>query len=197
MLKIGLTGGIGSGKTTVAQIFEVLKIPVYYADTEARELMNEDQDLKNKIIVAFGKEVYKHGKLDRKYLGDRVFADPEKLALLNSLVHPATIRDSANWMSNQKAPYVIKEAALIFEGHFEKNFDFMIGVTAPESLRLERAVQRDLISEEQVIQRMKMQMDEKEKIARCDFVIVNDGVRAVLPQVLKVHKLLLSKSGRL
>jgi dephospho-CoA kinase len=194
MLKIGLTGGIGSGKTTVAQIFEVLAIPVYYADSAARELMNEDMELKKNIITIFGEEAYKHGKLDRVYLGEMVFANAEKLALLNSLVHPVTIRDSANWMTNQNTPYAIKEAALIFEGHFEKNFDFIIGVSALESLRLQRTVQRDRIPAEHVIQRMKLQMDEEEKIARCDFVIINDGVRAVLPQVLKVHEILLSKS---
>jgi dephospho-CoA kinase len=196
MLKIGLTGGIGSGKTTVAQIFEVLAIPVYYADLAARELMNLDPELKNQIIVSFGKEAYKNGKLDRAYLSDLVFADTEKLAVLNSLVHPVTLRDAANWMNNQNTPYAIKEAALIFEGSLEKYFDFMIGVTAPESLRMERVMQRDRTSADNVLQRMQQQMDEKEKIGRCDFVIVNDGVRAVLPQVLKVHEILLSKSSK-
>ncbi len=105
MLKIGLTGGIGSGKTMVAQIFEVLAIPVYYADQAARHLMNSDEDLKNKIIQAFGPAAYKEGNLDSTYLGSIVFNDPEKLALLNSFVHPVTIRDAEKWMQKQKAPY--------------------------------------------------------------------------------------------
>ena len=195
MLKIGLTGGIGSGKTTVAQIFEVLGIPVYYADPAARDLMNQNPELKKQIISAFGPEVYKEGKLDRAYLGGLVFADAEKLARLNSIVHPATLRDAETWMKNQKTPYAIKEAALIFEAGLEKFFDFMVGVTAPESLRMERSINRDQTTAENVLHRMQQQMDEKEKISRCDFVIVNDGLQALLPQVLKIHETLLAKAS--
>src|ERR1700712_3937150 len=138
MLKIGLTGGIGSGKTTVAQIFEVLSIPVYYADSAAKYLMNRDPKLKEKIIKVFGTDAYKNGELDRSYLGSIVFNDKDKLSVLNSIVHPATIRESEIWMKNQMTPYAIKEAALIFEAGLEKHLDFVIGVTAPESLRIER-----------------------------------------------------------
>src|SRR5579864_1572871 len=108
MLRVGLTGGIGSGKTTVAQIFEVLSVPVYYADSAARDLMNTDPDLKKKIIASFGTETYKNGVLNRSYLGSVVFRDTEKLNLLNSIVHPVTIRNSENWMKNQKTSYAIK-----------------------------------------------------------------------------------------
>jgi dephospho-CoA kinase len=193
MLKIGLTGGIGSGKTTVAQIFEVLAIPVYYADQAAKDLMNRDPELKKQIISAFGAEVYKEGSLDRSYLAELVFADPEKLALLNSFVHPATFKDSSSWMQMQKTPYAVKEAALIFETGLEKFFDYVIGVTAPEDLRLHRVMGRDHTSAENILKRMLQQMDEDEKISRCDFVIVNDGIQALLPQVLKIHETLLSK----
>ena len=195
MLKIGLTGGIGSGKTTVAQIFEVLGIPVYYADQAAKDLMNQDQELKKQIISAFGSDVYKEGKLDRAYLGSLVFADAEKLALLNSFVHPVTLHHAETWMKNQKTPYAIKEAALIFEAGLEKYFDYIIGVTAPESLRLERVISRDGTTAENVTQRMQQQMDEKEKISRCDFVIRNDGKQAVLPQVLVIHETLMAKAN--
>ena len=195
MLKIGLTGGIGSGKTTVAHIFEVLGIPVYYADNEARRLMNADPDLKKKIIDVFGPESFKDGILDRPWLAARVFNDTEKLNLLNSFVHPVTIRDAEAWMNRQTSPYAIKEAALIFEGGLEKYFDFIIGVTAPESIRLERTMQRDKIPAEQVLKRLQQQMDEKEKMSRCDFVILNDGVHAVLPQVLDIHKSLIAKAS--
>jgi len=188
MLKIGLTGGIGSGKSTVAQIFEVLGIPVYYADLAARELMNRDPELKKNIIAAFGKDVYKEGNLDRVFLGEIVFADAGKLSLLNELVHPVTIRDAASWMEKQTTPYAIKEAALIFEGGLEKYFDYVIGVSAPETLRIERVMKRDQTSAENILQRMEKQMDEKEKISRCDFVILNDGEHAVLPQVLTIHE---------
>jgi dephospho-CoA kinase len=195
MLKIGLTGGIGSGKTTVAQIFEVLSIPVYYADTAAKELMNKDPELKKKIIASFGSNVYKKGVLDRAYLGAMVFPDAEKLNLLNSIVHPATILDSENWMENQTTPYAIKEAALIFEAGLEKHLDYIIGVTAPESLRIQRVVDRNHTSAEKVLERMHQQMDEKEKISRCDFVILNDEVVPLLPQVLAIHKTLMAKAS--
>jgi dephospho-CoA kinase len=191
MLKVGLTGGIGSGKTTVAQIFEVLSIPVYYADPAARDLMNKDPDLRKKIIASFGQDAYKNGELNRAYLGSIVFHDSEKLKLLNSIVHPVTIRDSENWMKNQKTPYTIKEAALIFEAGIEKYLDYVIGVTAPESLRIQRVVERDQVPMQKVLDRMQNQMDEKEKISRCDFVIQNDGVHALLPQVLHIHETLL------
>jgi dephospho-CoA kinase len=199
MLKVGLTGGIGSGKTTVAQIFEVLSIPVYYADPSARELMNKDPELKQKIITSFGSEAYKNGELDRTYLGSVVFRDSEKLSLLNSIVHPVTIRNSEIWMKNQKTAYAIKEAALIFEAGLEKYLDYVIGVTAPESLRIQRVVDRDHITREKVLDRVRHQMDEKEKISRCDFVIQNDGIQPLLPQVLAVHEKLMKdwKTGRL
>lgn len=194
MLKIGLTGGIGSGKTTVAQIFEVLAIPVYYADQAARDLMNQDPELKKQIVSAFGEETYKEGKLDRGFLGEMVFADAEKLALLNSFVHPVTLSHASSWMQNQKTPYAVKEAALIFEAGLENFFDYIIGVTAPESLRLERVMNRDQSSAENVLQRMSKQMNEDEKMSRCDFVIINDGKQALLPQVLEIHKSLLIKA---
>jgi dephospho-CoA kinase len=195
MLKIGLTGGIGSGKTTVAKIFEVLAIPVYYADQAAKDLMNQDPELKKQIISAFGAEVYKEGILDPAYLGGLVFRDEEKLALLNSFVHPVTFRDAASWMQNQTTPYAIKEAALIFEAGLENFFDYIIGVTAPESLRLERVMNRDRTTSENVLQRMEQQMDEGEKISRCDFVIRNNGKQALLPQVLEIHKSLLTRAN--
>src|SRR5450755_3582931 len=166
MLKIGLTGGIGSGKTTVAQIFEVLTIPVYYADQAAKDLMNQDPILKEKIISAFGEAVYKEGKLDRALLAKLVFGNTQKLNTLNSIVHPATMLDAAQWIKKQHSPYVVKETAILFEAGLEKNYDRIIGVTAPESLRLERVLSRDHSSVEKVLQRMKQQMDEKEKMSR-------------------------------
>jgi dephospho-CoA kinase len=191
MLTIGLTGGIGSGKTTVAQIFEVLAIPVYYADQAAKDLMNHDPVLKEQIIAAFGKSVYREEKLDRALLAKRVFGDGKQLQILNSIVHPATMLDAARWIKKQHAPYVVKETAILFEAGLEKNYDRIIGVTAPESLRLERVLSRDHSSVEKVLQRMNQQMDEKEKMSRCHFVIHNDGIKPLLPQVLAIHESLL------
>jgi dephospho-CoA kinase len=190
-LKIGITGGIGSGKTTVARIFEVLGIPVYYADDAAKRIMNEDELLKQQIIKEFGPESYEEGKLNRQYLASVVFRDKKKLAVLNALVHPATIRNSNLWMKNQSTPYAIREAALIFESGVQGQLDYVIGVSAPVELRIGRAMERDKLTREQVLERMDRQINETIKMRLCDFVIVNDGKKPVIPQVLKLHEKLL------
>ena len=191
MLKIGITGGIGSGKTTVAKVFEVLGIPVYYADDAAKRLMNTDEKLKEKIQLQFGNDVYKDGRLDRKYLSEIVFKNPEKLQLLNALVHPATLKDAERWMQNQSTAYSLKEAALIFESGAQEQLDYVIGVTAPAPLRIQRTMHRDNITREEVILRMDKQMDETIKMKLCDFVIKNDEQEMLLPQILKLHEKLL------
>lgn len=188
MLRIGLTGGIGSGKTTVAQIFNVLGIPVYSSDDAAKRLMNEDEDLKKKIIESFGKESYQNGELNRKYVANEAFSDPKKIKLLNSMVHPATIKDATAWMEKQNAPYVIKEAALIFESGSDEFLDYVIGVKSPLNLRIERTMKRNNVTAEEVASRMKLQMDEVEKMNRCDFIIVNDEKEMLIPQVLSLHQ---------
>ena len=191
MIKVGITGGIGSGKTTVAKIFEVLGIPVYYADDAAKRLMIEDIVLKEKIEQAFGKDTYDNGILNRAKLSSLVFNNPEKLALLNSIVHPATIADADKWMQQQTTPYVLKEAALIFESGSNKMLDKVIGVFTSAEQRIQRVMQRDNISEEAVKTRMNKQMNENEKMRLCDYVINNDENELVIPQVLKIHELLL------
>jgi dephospho-CoA kinase len=191
MLKIGLTGGLGSGKTTVAHIFEVLGIPVYYADAASKRLMNDDEKVKAAVQNAFGKEVYPEGKLDRKYLAKIVFKDEKKLELLNSIVHPATLRDADEWISKQTAPYAIKEAALIFESGSHQSLDYVIGVKAPLHLRLQRAMKRDNISHEEAMARINKQINEEIKMRLCDFIIINDEQQMVIPQVLALHQKLL------
>jgi len=188
VLSIGLTGGIGSGKTTVAHVFETLGIPVYYADTEAKRIMNEDVDLKDAIIKNFGNASYKNGELDRAYLSPIVFNDSYKLDLLNSLVHPATIGDADLWMKNQDSPYVIKEAALLFESGAAEHLDYVIGIYAPSHIRIKRVMERDGLSREDVLKRMKNQVEEEIKMKLCDFVITNDESELVVPQVLKIHE---------
>jgi len=194
MLKIGLTGGIGSGKTTVAKVFELLDIPVYYADIEAKRIMNEDPELKEQIIRHFGPNAYPSNDLDRSYIASIVFNDKKKLDLLNSLVHPATIKDGNNWMKRQTSPFCIKEAALIFESGMQEHLDYVIGVSAPVGLRIKRSVQRDAVNEEAVKARMDKQMDEETKLSLCDFIIYNDEETAVIPQVLALHDKLLALS---
>ena len=187
ILKVGITGGIGSGKSTVAKIFEILNIPVYYADSAAKRLMNEEGELKEKLIATFGKEIYLNGLLNRPYLSSIVFNDPQKLNLLNALTHPATIADADKWMQKQTAPYALKEAALIFESNAHKQLDKVIGVFAPAPLRIKRVMQRDAISETEVLIRMQKQMNEEEKMQRCDYIITNDERNLLIPQVLKIH----------
>ncbi|MBC7850383.1 MAG: dephospho-CoA kinase [Chitinophagaceae bacterium] len=194
MLKIGITGGIGSGKSTAARIFEVLGIPVYYADTAAKRLMNEDPALKKEIEKLFGPEAYHNGLLNREYLAAQVFDNKSKLELLNSVIHPATIRDSNDWMEKQTTSYAIKEAALIFESGSQDTLDFVIGVSAPQSMRIHRAMTRDSISRPQVISRMSKQIEETIKMRLCDFILINDEQQLLLPQVLSLHNQLLELS---
>jgi len=192
MLKIGLTGGIGSGKTTVAKVFEVLGIPVYYADDSAKEIMHTNELLKKQLIFHFGEDTYVDGKLNRKHLSSIVFADKEKLELLNSLVHPVTIADAEQWFSRQQSPYVIKEAALLFESGAAEGLDYVIGVTAPTAIRMKRVMDRDAVTAEEVKKRMTSQIDETIKIRLCDFIIHNDEQQLILPQVLQLHEKLLT-----
>ena len=188
MLKIGLTGGIGSGKSTVAKIFETLGIPVYYADAEAKRLMNSNELLKATIRQHFGDAAYKNGELDRKHLADIVFNDPEKLELLNALIHPVTISDAEQWMQRQTAPYGIKEAALLFESGAAENLDFIIGVYAPQALRIKRVMQRDGLSADEIMKRINRQINEEMKMKLCDFVVTNNEQELLVPQVLKLHQ---------
>jgi dephospho-CoA kinase len=195
MLKIGLTGGIGSGKTTVAKVLEVLDIPVYYADEAAKELMHTNELLKQQLILHFGKETYfEDGQLNRKHISSIVFNNKEKLELLNSLVHPATIADAKEWFSKQQSPYVVKEAALLFESGTAEGLDYIIGVTAPAALRIKRVMDRDGVTAEEVKRRMANQLDETLKMKLCDFVVHNNEQELLLPQVLALHNELIKRS---
>lgn len=188
MLKIGLTGGIGSGKSTVAKIFETLGIPVYYADTEAKRLMNSSETLKKVIRQNFGEATYENDQLNRKYLAGIVFNNPEKLELLNALIHPVTINDAEQWMQQQSAPYSIKEAALLFESGAAENLDFIVGVYAPQALRIKRVMKRDGLTADEIMKRINRQVNEEMKMKLCDFVITNNEQELLVPQVLKLHQ---------
>lgn len=191
MLKIGLTGGLGSGKTTVSKIFASLGIPVFYADDIAKKIMNEDEVVKQEIINLFGKEAYNE-KLNRKHVAEVVFKNAFKLEQLNALIHPLTIAAANKWMEEQTAAYTIKEAALMFEAGASANLDYIIGVYAPQHLRINRVMKRSHFTREQVLERMNNQIDETIKMKLCDFIIINDEQQAILPQILHLHKKFLS-----
>lgn len=188
MVKVGLTGGIGSGKTTVAKIFELLGVAVYYADDAAKRIMNEDKELRAAIQKQFGEESYRDGELDRSYLASKVFNDSFQLEILNSLVHPATIRDAADWMNQQTSPYAIQEAALIFESGAAEGLDYVIGVCAPTQLRIKRTMERNNVSHDEVVKRINNQLDEEIKMKLCDFIIQNDEQQLLIPQVIGLHQ---------
>ena len=194
MLKIGLTGGIGSGKTTVANIFKVLGIPVFDADTEAKRVMETDPGLQKAIIEKFGAAVYAGGRLDRKYLSSIVFNDPLQLEILNALVHPFAIAAAEVWAGGQPSPYVVKEAALFFETGSAIGFDYMIGVFSPQHTRIKRVMDRDHLTREEVQARMRRQIQEEIKMRLCDFVIMNDDQQLLIPQVLKLHEQFLKEA---
>lgn len=195
MLKIGLTGGIGSGKTTVAKVFETLGIPVYYADDAAKRLLATNPDLKAAVIRHFGEAAYRDGVPDRKYLAGIVFNNKEKLDLLNSLTHPITIKDAEDWMNNQHTPYAIKEAALLFESGAAEKLDYIIGVYAPQHIRIKRVMDRDQMQTDEVLKRISRQIDEEMKMKLCNFVIRNNDEQLVLPQIMELHKKLLQLSA--
>ena len=187
-LKVGITGGIGSGKSVVCQVFSTLGIPVFNADDAARHLMENDATLVQNIMNLLGSDVYASGKLDRAKVSSIIFQEPEKLQQLNALVHPATISYADQWFEKQRSPYVIKEAAIFFESGSYKEMDVMVGVHAPQEIRVQRARKRSSQNRDKVLSIIAQQMDENEKMKRCDHVIVNDDVTAILPQVLKLHE---------
>jgi len=190
-LRIGITGGIGSGKSLICKIFATLQVPIYDADSIARKLMISDSILRDQIRAEFGQSSYhSDGSLNREYLSEEVFNDSNKLEKLNQLVHPRVAADSEDWIERNKTyPYIVKEAALLFESGSYKLLDKIIVVEAPENLRVQRVQNRDKTkSAEDVIKIIHSQMPEEEKISRADFIIRNDETMLVLPQVLKLHE---------
>ena len=185
---IGLTGGIGSGKSVVAKIFATMGIPIFNADLEAKRIMQTSPVIKAKLMEQFGPSIYNEFGLQKDKLAAIVFNDPFQLQLLNAIVHPVTIQAAKDWAAKQTSPYVIKEAALIFESGSSEGLYKVIGVTAPLPLRMHRVMQRDGITKAQVEARMRNKISERIKMRSCDFVIQNDNQQMVIPQVLAIDK---------
>jgi dephospho-CoA kinase len=204
MLTVGITGGIGSGKTTVCKIFEILGVPVYYADEKAKEILCNNQEVVEKVKKLLGNEAYINGKLNRDYIASKVFHDKDLLERYNAIIHPAVAEDTWKW-SQQHAhfPYVLKEAALMVETGSYRFLDKLIVVTAPLHIRIDRVMQRDHQSRDAVEARIKNQLSDEEKMKVANYVIVNDHTRSIIKQVLNIHhellalaKALKSQTGR-
>ncbi|MEO1487370.1 MAG: dephospho-CoA kinase [Bacteroidota bacterium] len=198
MMRIGLTGGIGSGKSTVANMFRDLAVPVYDSDERAKVLMNQSETLRKDITVLFGESAYVNNGLNRPWIAQQVFGNVALLEQLNGLVHPAVREDFILWSEAQTTPYIIQETALIFENNMEAYYDGIILVTAPKTIREERVMARDGVTREKVQQRMAHQLEDEIKRGKSQFIIENTTLEDTLKQVRKIHKelLLLSDSGQ-
>ena len=195
MMRVGLTGGIGSGKSTVAGYFRDLGIPVYDSDNRARELMENLPALREEIQALLGPAAFQNGRLNRPHIAERIFGDPTLLAALNALVHPAVRLDFQQWSQQQQAPYVLQEAAVLFENGGYRQLDRTILVTAPEPTRLRRVMKRDRASREAVLARMKNQWDDQKKMPLADFVIENTRREKARSQAREIHRKLLKLSA--
>ena len=196
-LKVGITGGIGAGKSLVANIFRTLNIPVYDADVMAKKLMNEHPDLKKSIEIAFGPESFDQGHLNRPYLANKIFNDEKNLMKMNDLVHPVVINEYKSWLRHHAhQPYTIKEAALLFEAGSYKDLDKIILVIAPKAVRIQRILMRDQHRTQSDIENiMARQMSDTQKKELCDYIIINDERKMVIPQVLEIHDRLLAETS--
>jgi dephospho-CoA kinase len=186
-LKIGVTGGIGSGKTTVCRIFEVLGIPVFSADSEARIIMDSDENVIKQVNTLAGRNMYNRGTLDRIAMANLIFNDRELLGKINKIIHPVVTQRFIEWEKSKYTPYVILEAAILFESGAAKLLDKVVTVTAPEEERIERVVQRNSLTRDQVVERINNQSDDKYKISLSDYVISNSENEMIIPAVLKIH----------
>jgi dephospho-CoA kinase len=187
MIIVGLTGGIGSGKTTISKYFESLGIPVYIADVEAKGLMSRSKIIKRQLGLLFGELAYKDGELNRSFLASKIFTDKTLLLKMNAIVHPKVVSHFKRWLKKQDAPYVIKEAAIIFENKSENQYDYIITVIAVEDLRIQRVMKRDNASKEKIKAIIKNQLSDAEKIKKSDFVIRNNSLDSANRDVNEIH----------
>ncbi len=196
MLKVGITGGIGSGKSYVCEIFKRMGIPVFHADDVSKEIVETDSIVKKKIIDLFGAKIYLDGKLNRKAVSEAVFKEKKLLEKLNRIIHPAVFNQFEIWTRKyNNLPYIVKEAAIIFESGGEKFLDFVITISAQEELRIARVVKRDQAERNNVLARIKNQLNDEQRIKKSDYVIINDEKTLLLPQIINIHKDLIEKSS--
>ncbi|MDU8887301.1 dephospho-CoA kinase [Yeosuana sp. MJ-SS3] len=193
MIIVGLTGGIGSGKTTVAEKFKALGIPIYIADEEAKKLMKSSKIIKRKLKSLFGEETYLNDDLNRPFIANKIFNNKDLLDKMNAIVHPRVKRHFERWLNKQTSIYVIKESAILFENNLQEQCDFVILVTAPKRLRINRLIERDYTTKEKIEAIMSNQLSDEEKIKRSDFVITNTTLESTYKQVETIHKKLLKK----
>lgn len=188
MKKIGLTGGIGAGKSIVAKVLATMGFPVFFSDTAAKELLSHNESVKKQVVKLFGSSAYIEGHLNKTYLADKIFSDQHLKKELNKIVHPAVRNYFSDWAIKQNSPLVFNEAAILFETGSYKNFDYNILVSAPKSIRIERVKKRDNSSDKEVEARMKNQWNDEKKRELADFEIVNDDSQLLIPQIEKIIK---------
>lgn len=188
MYKVGITGGIGSGKSTVCAILAEFGVAVYDSDSRAKRLMNEDNTLRERLVERFGSEVYCAEGLNRRYLAERVFGNPEELKALNAIVHPAVMDDFDRWALEQEGSYVVLESAILFEASLDRRVDVSVAVMVPEELRIERAMQRDGAQREQIVARMNNQISDEERVERAKYTIVNIDIDNLRSDVEQLHR---------
>lgn len=188
MYKVGITGGIGSGKSTVAELLNIRGVAIYDSDSRAKELMNGNEALREALIAAFGAECYTGAGLNRAWLAERVFGNKAELERLNAIVHPAVMRDFAAWAEAQEGDYVVLESAILLEAGLEENVDVVVAVMAPKDIRLERAMQRDGASREQIEERMRNQMSDDERTDRAKYAVVNIDIEELEEDVEQLHR---------
>lgn len=191
MTIVGLTGGIGSGKTTVSNMFKDLGVPVYIADTEAKNLMNSSKVIKRKLIELFGQKAFEGDTLNRSYIASKIFNDDTYLKKMNAIIHPKVANHFKHWLQKQSSKYVIKEAAIIFEHNMQSQYDYLITVISNEEDRIERILKRDNTTKDKIVSIMKHQLNDEEKIKLSDFVIINDKLEHTKEQVLNIHNSIL------
>jgi len=194
MLKVGLSGGIGSGKTTVSKVFQTLGVPVFYADDTVKNLYDTDKRLQQAMLNLFGPAIYDNGRLQTKVLAALIFNDNRLLHQVNELTHPLVATAFREWAHKQKAPYVLLEAAILFECGMANEMDMNISIAAPENIRIARVIQRDGSPEEQIRQRMSKQWSDEQRNAKADYVIINDDKEALLPQIIAIHEKIINRN---
>lgn len=197
MIVVGLTGGIGSGKTTVAMMFRDLGIAIYIADDEAKRLMNTSKGIRKKISALFGDEAYIKGELNRKFIASKIFKDSQLLEQMNTIIHPKVASDFKQWLKKQSSAYVIKEAAIIFEHNMQSEYSFIITVTADFEAKINRVLKRDNTSRNKILAIIENQMSDAEKVKNSDFVIVNNQLKDTELQVLKTHEKILQSISKM